>query len=106
MDTRSKIGAAITAPATAPVAIGNFDPVTAAEAEALAALGNGLTVIVRNTADELLNWRARAELVAGLRCVSAVISEADASPELLAQAQPIAEERDGLISTIRFKHGR
>lgn len=102
MDTRSKIGA----PLTPHVAIGTFDPVTAAEAEALAAMGTDLTVIVRTPADELLNWRARAELVAGLRCVSAVISDADASPELLAQAQPIAEERDALIATIRFKHGR
>ncbi len=102
MDTRSKIGAS----ATPQVAIGSFDPVTVAEAEALAAMGTGLTVIVRTMPDELLNWRARAELVAGLRCVSAVISDADASPELLAQAAPITEERDSLIATIRFKHGR
>ena len=102
MDTRSKIGA----PVTPLVAIGTFDPVTATEAEALAALGSGLTVIVRESTDELLNWRARAELVAGLRCVSSVIRESEATPALLAQAQSVTEDRDGLISTIRFKHGR
>ena len=74
MDTREKIltpdaAASLRVPV---LVIGYFDPVTAGHAERLAALGSGLTVAILDPPDPLLPARARAELVAALRCVDHV----------------------------------
>ena len=75
MDTREKILSPAQTAALAPavLVLGYFDPLTADHAERLAALGHNLTVAVLDPPEPLLPARARAELVAALRCVDHVI---------------------------------
>lgn len=73
MDTRSKILNSAAGLSVPVLVIGYFDPVTAEHAARLAALGSGLTVAILDPPDPLLPARARAELVAALRCVERVV---------------------------------
>ena len=77
MDTREKILSPAQAAALAPAVLvaGFFDPVTASHAERLAALAadGPVTVAILDPPDPLLPARARADLVAALRCVRHVI---------------------------------
>ena len=65
------------------IVTGYFDPVLAIHARRLAGIGERLIVCVRRSSAELLEQRARAELVAGLASVEFVIPE-----ECLPLAQP------------------
>lgn len=63
------------------VAAGWFDPLLAASAEILAAWkrpGAQLVVLITDPPEAILNLRARAEMVAGLRVVDAVAPAAEA----------------------------
>ena len=73
MDTRSKILPSAAGLSVGTLVIGYFDPVTADHASRLAELGEGLTVAIADPPDPLLPARARAELVAALRCVKHVV---------------------------------
>ncbi len=103
MDTRSKIigrdeARRAVADAGLAVVTGYFDPLTAAHArrlEAIAAEGARLLVVVRTPQDPILPARARAELVAALAAVQAVVIEeggADWVAEL--PAARLAREED------------
>ena len=75
MDTRSKI---ITVEQAAgrqvpTLVVGYFDPVVAAHVSRLLALKAPVTVSLLDPPEEILPARARAELVAALGCVEAVI---------------------------------
>ena len=79
MDTRQKIvdaaQAAAIAASGATVVSGYFDPLIASHAERLAALkptGAKLLVLIATPDNAILPTAARAELVAGLRCVDYV----------------------------------
>lgn len=79
MDTRRKIvreGAGWRVPPGAAGAIGHFDPLLAAHAAQLESLKQGrpaLVVCVTDPEDPIFPLEARAELVAALRCVDAVV---------------------------------
>jgi hypothetical protein len=75
VDTRSKIFplAAVAGERLPRLVAGFFDPLIAAHAEALAALGDRLTVCILDPPNPLLPASARAELAASLACVERVI---------------------------------
>lgn len=78
------------------VVAGYFDPVTAGHARRIASLAGGgrpLIAVVASPADPLLDARARAELVAGLAAVRAVVIDA---PGVLGQApaESVVSEQD------------
>jgi glycerol-3-phosphate cytidylyltransferase-like family protein len=85
--------------------LGTFDPVTAEHAERLAALGDNLTVAVLESPEPLMPARARAELVAALRCVKQVVL-GDPRPGIEAarvidETAEHAAARDRLVERIR-----
>ena len=75
MDTRSKVISLDQARSLTceTLVVGFFDPVLADHAQRLASLGSGLIVSLLDPPEEVLPARARAELVASLACVRAVI---------------------------------
>jgi bifunctional ADP-heptose synthase (sugar kinase/adenylyltransferase) len=87
MDTRRKIvrdSAGWRVPAGAVCAIGHFDPLLAAHAAQLESLKGGgaaLVVCVTDPEDPILPREARAELVAALRCVDAVVLDSSPLPK-------------------------
>ncbi len=100
MDTRSKIAAAF--PKDADVAEGFFDPLLASHAEQLEAMKSAkpLVAVIREPEQPLLDARARAELVAALRVVDAVVIGGTLTGRVL------DEDRQQLMQVIRNKHGR
>jgi bifunctional ADP-heptose synthase (sugar kinase/adenylyltransferase) len=86
MDTRRKIirdSAGWRVPPGAVCAIGYFDPLLAAHAAQLELLkggGTALVVCVADPEDPILPREARAELVAALRCVDAVVLDSSPLP--------------------------
>lgn len=86
MDTRRKIvrdSAGWRVPPGATGAIGHFDPLLAAHAAQLESLRAGaaaLVVCVDDPDDPILPREARAELVAALRCVDAVVLDPSLLP--------------------------
>lgn len=75
--------------------VGYFDPLYAPHVRRLAELSGSGEQIVAAVADQpqaLLGWRARAELVAGLRCIDYVIDAAGAAE--MADAAITAEMDD------------
>jgi bifunctional ADP-heptose synthase (sugar kinase/adenylyltransferase) len=87
MDTRRKIvrdRAGWSAPEGALAVAGPFDPLLAAHAEQLGRLkpeGRALVVFVTGPEDPILPLEARAELVAALGCVDAVVADGGAPPQ-------------------------
>ncbi len=81
---------------------GFFDPMLAAQAEAIGAQKGTapLAVVVRDPADPLLDARARAELVAALAVVDYVVLGGDS------RGKWIEQDREGFQQMIRAKHGR
>ena len=75
MDTRSKILtlSEATGRQVPTLVVGYFDPVVAAHVSRLLALKGPVTVSLLDPPEEILPARARAELVAALGCVEAVI---------------------------------
>ena len=75
LDTRSKILtlSEATGRQVTTLVVGYFDPVVAAHVSRLLALPGPVTVSVLDPPEEILPARARAELVAALGCVEAVI---------------------------------
>jgi hypothetical protein len=75
VDTREKILSPAAAAALSPpvLVLGYFDPLTADHARRLEALNCRVTVAILDPPDPLLPVRARAELVAALRCVNHVV---------------------------------
>ena len=75
MDTRSKILtlSEATGRQIPTLVVGYFDPVVAAHVSRLLALESPVTVGLLDPPEEILPARARAELVAALGCVEAVI---------------------------------
>lgn len=71
--------------------LGYFDPLTAEIAARLATLGSQLTVAILDPPDPLLPARARAELVAALRCVQQVCV---GDPRPGAQAEQTVDETE------------
>jgi bifunctional ADP-heptose synthase (sugar kinase/adenylyltransferase) len=97
------------------VVTGYFDPLLAAHAEALARTGCGLLVLVVSPADPLLPVRARAELVAALRCVDWVVPlNDDVLPEwvvavppgrLIRREREDQERRDAFLRRVYERNG-
>jgi len=87
MDTRRKIvrdRARWSAPEGALAVAGPFDPLLAAHARQLRELkqdGRALVVFVTEPEEPILPLEARAELVAALRCVDAVVADGGAPPQ-------------------------
>ena len=100
MDTRAKIVGSY--PHDATIVEGCFDPLLASHVEQLAARKSGLplVVVIRDPEQPLLDARSRAELVAGLRMVDAVVIGGPLSGER------IQEDRGAFFEVIRAKHGR
>jgi glycerol-3-phosphate cytidylyltransferase-like family protein len=100
MDTRTKIVGSY--PREATIVEGYFDPLLAAHAEQLAARKTDLplVVVIRDPEEPLLDARSRAELVAGLRVVDAVVIGGPLAGER------IEEDRGAFFQLIRAKHGR
>ncbi|MBY0504566.1 MAG: hypothetical protein K2X03_11685 [Bryobacteraceae bacterium] len=107
MDTRAKVieltaAAGLTAKT---LVVGFFDPVLAAHVERLAALEGPVTVSLLDPPDEILNARARAELVASLASVERVIiGDARglvASPQVVDMTAADLASREALIARIR-----
>lgn len=102
MDTRSKIigrdeARRAVAEGSLAVVTGYFDPLTAAHARRLEEIADGarLLVVVRTPPDPILPARARAELVAALVWVQAVVIE-EGGAEWVAElpAARLAREED------------
>lgn len=115
MDTRTKIlpaGQAARIPNAACV-VGYFDPLLASHARRLAEIahqGRPVVVFIADPPAPLLEAAARAELVAGLGCVSAVAVLGD-GPEpalsglvVLDQRAADLESRAWLIRRVRSRH--
>jgi glycerol-3-phosphate cytidylyltransferase-like family protein len=100
MDTRHKIVGSW--PHEATIVEGCFDPLLASHAEQLAARKSDLplVVVIRDPEDPLLDARSRAELVASLRVVDAVVIGGPL------EGERITEDRGALFDVIRAKHGR
>jgi hypothetical protein len=75
MDTRTKIVSPTEIPAGARVLAGYFDPLLAGDVIEIAGLKDErpLAVVVLDPPEPILAARARAELVAALACVDAVV---------------------------------
>lgn len=100
MDTRSKI--VDTLPPNCEIVEGFFDPLLADHAEQLNSIEKTrpLAVVIRDPEEPLLNSRARAELVAALKCVDYVVIGGTYA------ARALQEDRDSLMQVIRTKHGK
>jgi glycerol-3-phosphate cytidylyltransferase-like family protein len=100
MDTRHKIVGAY--PHDATIVEGCFDPLLASHVEQLAAKKSDLplVVVIREPEAPLLDARSRAELVASLRSVDAVVIGGPMEGEW------IEEDRGAFFEVIRAKHGR
>jgi glycerol-3-phosphate cytidylyltransferase-like family protein len=100
MDTRQKIVGSY--PHDATIVEGCFDPLLPTHVEQLAARKSEmpLVVVIRDPKEALLDARSRAELVAGLRMVDAVVIGGPL------QGERLEENRDALFEVIRTKHGR
>lgn len=95
------------------VVTGYFDPLVSAHAERLASLGAPLLVLVGEGSEALLSLRARAELVAALRAVKAVVAvegPLDGALATLGVTEAVREEsadevrRTELIEHIRRRY--
>ena len=87
------------------IAVGQFDPLTAAQAKRLSALrsqGGRLLAVVLESSDALLPANARAALIAALRDVDAVTV---AEPELWRHAIP-STARVRVIEDAQAEEGR
>ena len=110
VDTREKIIGAEEARRLAAIGAatvrGYFDPMTAEHAARLASLkrpGGALLVIIGEPADPILPRRARAQLIAGLRCVDFVCDEQVAfEPQFRLES----EDRERLERLIRHVQAR
>lgn len=100
MDTRAKIVSSY--PHDATIVEGCFDPLLASHVEQLKARKSDrpLVVVIRDPEDPVLDARSRAELVAALRIVDAVVIGGPL------QGEPVAEDRETFFEVIRAKHGR
>lgn len=100
MDTRAKIVDSY--PHDATIVEGCFDPLLASHVEELAARKSEmpLVVVIRDPEDPLLDARSRAELVASLGVVDAVIIGGPLHGER------IDEHRGAFFEVVRAKHGR
>src|ERR1035438_7821208 len=104
MDTRSKIVTAAAIPPGCTLVTGAFDPLLAEDARELAHIRAAaplrrLVAIVLPLDAELLNQRARAELVAALRMVDYVITADDSTPDAL-----IATVHPALVVRLETAH--
>ncbi len=89
MDTRAKIVEATAVKPGMRVVSGYFDPLLAEDAQELAALaedGVELAVVILDPPNPILAARARAELVAALGCVGAVVTGTGIEPEIHLEA--------------------
>jgi bifunctional ADP-heptose synthase (sugar kinase/adenylyltransferase) len=80
VDSRHKIRTTVPAGENVQIVSGYFDPLLAAHAERLEAIkrpGARLVVALADPPDPILPARARAELVAALRCVDYVVHPGD-----------------------------
>jgi hypothetical protein len=110
LDTRAKILEAEQAferadPARTVVVSGYFDPLTAAHARRLAALRSGtgcLIAVVLEPPEPILEWRARAELVAALACVDYVVCGASGGITVHEECADL-ERRANLIATVQVR---
>jgi phosphopantetheine adenylyltransferase len=108
LDTRRKIVEALDGTAGEIVVSGYFDPLLAAHArrlEQLAEQFGPLVVAVLDPDNPLLPLRARAELVAALRCVKTVI--AGSVPQhrrVIRLEEEDQERRKDLIRHVRRRH--
>lgn len=110
MDTRAKIidaaQAARVAASGATVVKGYFDPLIASHAERLASFKTNsavLMVLIATPENALLPAAARAELVAGLRCVDYV---AEFVPSLSAQIDLEQEDDQRYQALLKHVHAR
>ena len=113
MDTREKLVDGPVATAGGEVYVsGYFDPLLPGHARRLGEIASGgkaLVVLLADPPEPLLPARSRAELVAALRCVSAVVlPNADGSPRQIGPA--IHEEdfdlelRRALVADVHRRH--
>lgn len=111
MDTRRKIvrdASSWQAPAGAVLAAGPFDPLLsrhAAQLEQLKRDAPALVVFITEPPDPLLPAQARAELVAALRCVDAVLFAETPPPGAIDLTAEHLEWREQLISRIAASAG-
>lgn len=110
MDTREKIidaaEAARMAAAGAMVVSGYFDPLVASHAERLSELksvGAKLLVLIATPDHAILPAAARAELVAGLRCVDFV---SELAPGLTPQIRLEQEDTQRFDALLKHVHAR
>ena len=85
--------------------VGYFDPLLASHAQRLAAAGRDrkLIVAIRDPETPILSSRARAELVAALKCVTLVVLD---ETESLGQNLTSFEEQDDAASQSFVEHVR
>jgi bifunctional ADP-heptose synthase (sugar kinase/adenylyltransferase) len=111
MDTRRKIvrdASTWQAPAGAVVAAGPFDPLLsrhAAQLEQLKQDAPALVVFITEPPEPLLPAQARAELVAALRCVDAVLFSQEPPPQAIDLTADHLEWREQLICCIAQSAG-
>jgi glycerol-3-phosphate cytidylyltransferase-like family protein len=100
MDTRRKIVGSY--PHDATIVEGCFDPLLALHVEQLAARKSDmpLVVVIREPQEPLLDARSRAELVAGLRMVDAVVIGGPL------QGEHLEENPEAFFEVIRAKHAQ
>lgn len=112
MDTRTKILTGAEALERFPDARyvrGYFDPLLASHAARLAELAADapLVVLLSDPPDPLLDARSRAQLVAGLRSVSAIVlpgdRDTDGRPAIEEEEADLAR-RSGLMARVRERH--
>lgn len=72
---------------------GFFDPLIAEHAERLAALARPLIVLLADPPDPLLDARSRAELIAGLRSVTAVVMPLQNGEPAIPAGAAVTDER-------------
>ena len=112
MDTRTKILSNDDARKLAGVTIvsGYFDPITTAHAERLQGLkkdGQSMLVLIATPANAILPAEARANLIAGLKCVDHVTIIGGAYPDgLTPQTQLETEDASRLEQLIRHVQSR
>lgn len=119
MDTRNKILSGLDAAESTGVIFvtGYFDPMLASHARRLQDLASGgrkIVVLLADPPAPLLESRARAELVAGISCVAAVImplETGEAVPPPTASAcederQADLERREWLLQRVAERHRR
>ena len=108
LDTRRKIVEALPDAGGLVVVSGYFDPLLAAHArrlEQLAAQVGPLVVAVLDPDNPLLPLRARAELVAALRCVKTVVAgSVPAATRVIRLEEEDEKRRRDLIGHVRRRH--